>query len=160
MDNHGCATYFFVMTSRSKFNVSGDKSQRTFDGITFDSGLELKYYRDVVVPKMEAGKILRCERQKKYVLQKGFTHNGVKVRPIDYKADFYLEYDDGTSQVIDVKGFADSTALLKRKMFWYQYPEENYIWVSYSKKWGGWIEYDVLQKYRKGNKKEKKEIKD
>lgn len=47
----------------SKFNVSKDKTRRTFAGIIFDSELEMKYYRDFVLPKIESGEILNCERQ-------------------------------------------------------------------------------------------------
>ena len=39
----------------SKFNVSKDKTRRTFAGIIFDSELEMKYYRDFVLPKIESG---------------------------------------------------------------------------------------------------------
>ena len=33
---------------RTKYNVGSDLSKRTFDGIVFDSCMEMKYYRDVV----------------------------------------------------------------------------------------------------------------
>lgn len=48
----------------SKFNVDKDISKRTYEGITFDSVLEMKYYRDVVCPLKESGDIVYCELQK------------------------------------------------------------------------------------------------
>ena len=68
-------------------------------------------------------------------------------------ADFYIKYADGSEMVVDTKGFPDATALLKRKMFWYVFPDVNYQWVSYVKKYGGWIEYEELKKKRRGSKK-------
>lgn len=69
--------------SRTKFNVDKDVEQRTCDGITFDSKLEMRYYRDVLLPLMESGELTTVELQKKYVLQEGFSHNGEKVLPIN-----------------------------------------------------------------------------
>ena len=39
---------------KSKFNVEKDIAKRTYDGIVFDSVMEMKYYRDVVCPKRKA----------------------------------------------------------------------------------------------------------
>lgn len=41
-------------------------------------------------------------------------------------------------------------------MFWYVYPDVTYRWVSFSKRDGGWIDYDVLKKKRAARKREKK----
>lgn len=144
----------------SKFNVSKDKTRRTFAGIIFDSELEMKYYRDFVLPKIESGEILNCERQIPFELQCGYKHkksdgSNETVRAIVYKADFVLTLSDGQKQIIDTKGMADPTALLKRKMFWYKYPDLDYRWISYSKKDGGWIEYDALKKMRSARRKQK-----
>ena len=118
------------MSNRTKFNVDKDNSKRTYDGITFDSILEMKYYRDVVLPKMESGEIKHYELQKKYILQNGFDRNGKKVLPITYIADFYIEYFDGQTEVIDIKGCPDTTAKIKRKLFWHKYPNIDYQWIT------------------------------
>ena len=95
--------------------------------------MEMRFYRDVVLPQVRSGRIKYFELQKKYVLQPKF-HNGEKiVQPIIYVADFYIEYSDGTIEVIDTKGFPDSVARIKRKMFWYQYPDITYKWICYTK---------------------------
>lgn len=140
------------MTGRSKFNVGKDKTDRTYDGIIFDSVVEMKYYRDVILPKTQSGEIIYFERQKKYELQPSYIYQGKKIRPIDYKADFYIEYKNGNIVVIDIKGCPDSVAKLKRKMFSYKYPSVDYQWVGYSKISGGWKTYEEIEAGRKQRK--------
>lgn len=142
--------------ARTKFNVDKDVDGRTLDGVVFDSALELRYYRDVLLPLVESGDVVEYELQKPYELQPKFVHDGRTVQAIKYVADFYIKYADGHEEVIDIKGFADATALLKRKLFWYTFPELNYIWLTYSRPDNGWIEYEDLKKARAARKKEKK----
>lgn len=141
---------------RTKFNIDKDKEKRTCNGIVFDSTLEMKYYRDVILPNVESGHISEYELQKKYILQEGFEHDGKRVQPIVYIADFYIKYSDGREEVVDVKGLPDSVAKLKRKMFWRRYPEVKYIWVTYIKKYGGWGLYDDYKKIKSADKIAKK----
>lgn len=146
---------------RTKFNVDKDKSKRTYDDIVFDSAMEMRYYRDVVLPRVRSGNISYFELQKEYVLQPKFRRGNNKlVLPITYIADFYIEYSDGTVEVIDTKGCPDSVAKIKRKMFWYQYPDLTYRWICYSKidgteENGGWCDYEYVHEQRKKRKKEK-----
>lgn len=116
----------------------------------------MKYYRDVVCPLEESGDVVYCELQKPYELQPKFEHDNRTVKSITYVADFFIRYKDGHEEVIDTKGYPDQTAILKRKMFWYVYPDVTYRWVSFSKRDGGWIDYDVLKKKRAARKREKK----
>ena len=142
--------------ARTKFNVDKNAEQRTIDDIVFDSVLELRYYRDVLLPLVESGEVVEYELQRPYELQPKFVHDGRTVQAIKYVADFYVKYSDGHEEVIDIKGFADATALLKRKLFWYTFPELNYHWLSYSGVDGGWIEYEDLKKARTERRKAKK----
>lgn len=142
----------------SKFNVSTDEKKRTYDGIVFDSQMEMKYYRDVVLPLSRSGEVTHYELQKPYILQPKFNNGSKNVLPIIYVADFYVEYADGHSEVVDVKGFADSAARLKRKIFWYKYPEINYKWLTYVKKYGGWVDWDYVQRCRNAARREKKKM--
>ena len=130
-----------------------DKSKRTYDGIVFDSALEMRYYRDVLLPKVESGEIVSYELQKPYELQPRFKHDGKTVLPIKYIADFFIVYSDGREEVIDTKGKPDSVALLKRKLFCYHYPTVNYKWICYSKIDGGWCDYDYVKSQRAKRKK-------
>ncbi|MDO5399137.1 MAG: DUF1064 domain-containing protein [bacterium] len=141
--------------SRSKFNVSSDKNRRTYNGIVFDSELEMKYYRDVLLPAVECGEIVEYELQKKYELQSKFKKDNKTIRAIDYIADFYIKYSSGEEVAIDIKGMPDSVAKLKRKMFWYKYPDINYKWICYSKIDGGWCDYEYVNQQRAIRKKNK-----
>lgn len=143
---------------RSKYNVDSDIEKRKCDGIVFDSVVEMKYYRDVILPEWGSGNILAFELQKPYVLQPEFIHDGKNVKEITYIADFYIEYADGKIEVIDIKGMPDSVAKIKRKMFWYTYPNVDYKWICYSKIDGGWCEYDYVLKRRKERKRNRKKV--
>lgn len=141
---------------KSKYNVDADKSKRSYDGIVFDSIMEMKYYRDVLRPKMESGEIICYELQKAYELQPEFIHNGKKVLPITYIADFYIKYSDGREVVIDIKGCPDQKAIIKKKMFLYHYPHLQYQWLTYVKKYGGWCDYNDVKRKRRLEKLKKK----
>lgn len=143
------------MNKRTKFNVSKKTDNRIYDGIIFASALEMKYYCEVVLPKIQSGEIKSCELQKVYILQERFKHNDKNVLPIIYKADFYIIFADGSECVIDTKGFADPVAKMKRKMFWYTYPNTEYHWISFSSLDGGWVEYETILKGRKARKEAK-----
>lgn len=145
-----------IIIARSKFNVDKDVTKRTFDGIVFDSVMEMKYYRDVLCSGLESGEISTVELQKPYELQPKFVHDGKSVQPIKYVADFYVVYSDGREEVIDIKGMPDSVALLKRKLFWYIFPDIEYKWITYVKKFGGWQDYDTVKQLRRDAKKLKK----
>lgn len=142
-----------VKINRSKFNVDKDKSKRTHNGIVFDSVLEMKYYRDVLCPAVESGDVVSYELQKPYELQPKFRHDEKSVQSIKYVADFFIVYKDGHEEVIDTKGCPDSVALLKRKLFWYKFPDVDYKWVTWVKKFGGWIDYE---EYKRLNREEKR----
>ena len=47
--------------ARTKFNVDKDVDGRTLDGVVFDSALELRYYRDVLLPLVESGDVVEYE---------------------------------------------------------------------------------------------------
>lgn len=148
------------MEQRSKFNVSGDKSVRTFDGQVFASEMEMRYYRDVVLPLMEKGEIVECETQKKFELQPSFIYKGKRRLPIFHVIDFYLVYKDGAEKLVDIKGHKEVDAKLKRKMFWYQHPDTDYVWVSYSKIDGGWLPLEEIEKARRKRRAEKRKAKE
>lgn len=142
---------------RSKYNVNlKDKESRTFEGVVYDSSGEMKMYRDFLLPQLEAGKITQIERQKEYVLQEAFEHNGVMIRPITYVADFVVTFACGQTVVYDFKGMPDPMSKMKRKLFWHLYPELNLQWVVYSKIDGGYVPYEVAQKGRRDRRKARK----
>ena len=141
--------------SRSKYNVSSNKEKRTYDGVVFDSELECRFYKEIILPNYKSGKIKNYELQKPYVLQEKFKRDGKTISAIKYVADFFIEWDDGRVEVIDTKGMADSVAKIKRKMMWSLFPALDFKWISYCKKYGGWIEFDELNRLRRDAKKNK-----
>lgn len=155
-----CPLFFNFSMENNKYNVSSDAAKRTCDGIVFDSMVEMKYYRDVILPELGSGNIVAYELQKQYVLQPKFTYGDRCVAPITYVADFYVEYADGRVEVIDIKGMPDAVAKIKRKMFWYVYPSLTYRWICYSKIDGGWCEYEYVVEQRRKRKRLKKEQKE
>lgn len=140
----------------SKYNVSKDAQKRSYDGIVFDSCMEMRYYRDVVLPLSRSGEITQFELQKPFELQPSVRVGDRLIRAIVYVADFYIVYQDGHEEVIDIKGCADHVSKLKRKMFWYRYPDIPYRWLTYVAKWGGWLDYDEVNSRRRKQKKEQK----
>lgn len=141
--------------SRSKYNVDKNSDKRTHKGIVFDSELEMKYYRDVLCPLISIGAISEVVLQREYELQPKFKRENKTIQPIKYVADFSVEYSDGHEEVIDTKGCPDSVAILKRKMFWYTYPDTDYKWIGFSAIDGGWKSYEYIKKQRALRKKEK-----
>lgn len=115
----------------------------------------MKYYRDVVLPMYNSGEIIKYELQKQFELQPKFVYNGETISAITYIADFVLYYPDDHKEVIEIKGKADSAALIKRKMFRYKYPDVIYKWLTLVQKYGGWCDYDYVKKCRSAAKKEK-----
>ena len=131
------------------------KKNRTVNGITFDSDLECRYYKEVVLTGIADGTISKCDLQVKYLLQPKFEKNGKKYLPIYYVADFVITYANGKILVVDSKGLPDAVAKLKKKLMDYCYPNLEYIWVGYSKQDGGWLEYGELERKRRERKKAK-----
>jgi hypothetical protein len=146
----------------SKFRIDRTKEgikKRTFHGSIFASELELKFYRDYLIPLRNKGTVKEIVLQPRYLLQENFVKNKKKILAINYVADFRVVYDTGEEIVYDVKGLATSEAKLKRKIFDKVYLDKELQWVSYSLQDGGWIDYDKLQKLRAKRKREKNDKK-
>jgi hypothetical protein len=124
------------------------------DGITFDSKLEARYYKQLKWLQ-ENKQIFFFQIQPRYLLQEAFEKDGKKYRRIDYIADFEVHKLDGSIEVVDIKGKITTDFAIKRKMFEKRYPHTLSL-ISYSKMDGGWIELEELQKRRKMRKKAKK----
>ncbi|WP_191992111.1 DUF1064 domain-containing protein [Peribacillus tepidiphilus] len=123
------------------------------DGIVFDSKAEANYYKQLKWLQ-EHKQILFFRMQPRYLLQEAFKKNGKNFRKIEYVADFEIHHNDGSIEVIDVKGIETEAFKIKRKLFEKKFPHKLSL-VTYSKKWGGWIELDKLKKLRKETKKKR-----
>ena len=134
----------------SKYNAK----QVEFDGYKFDSQSECEFYKHLK-SQLETLQIKSFKIHPTYELQPAFTKNGIKHRAIIYEADFEFVSKNDEIIVVDIKGLPTQAAILKKKMFDYRYANK-LVWLTYVKKYGGWIEYDELKKLRKANKKESK----
>ena len=105
-----------LRTQRKKPNKYHAR-KTTVCGRTFDSRREAEVYLELLAQK-QAGEIVRIGFQPSYTLLAGFVDNtGKKQRPITYTADFFVTYDDGRSEVIEVKGVRTRDYLLRKKLF-------------------------------------------
>lgn len=136
---------------RSKY-----KSEKiVVDGITFDSKDEAKYYQYLLKLKAK-DKIINFERQPVYELIPKFKKHDKSYRRTTYTPDFLIYHNDGSLELIDVKGYSTQQGELRKKLFDYKFPDVKLTWVARSLKFGnadGWIDYSELQKKRRENKK-------
>jgi len=93
---------FVTKNKKSKYGAK----KVEIDRIKFDSQKEADYYQELKL-SLSAGEIKGFCRQAEFVLA-----NNVR-----YKADFIVFNNDGTSDVIDVKGFKTEVYKLKKKLF-------------------------------------------
>lgn len=125
-------------------------------GKWFDSDLEARYFRDVLLPLLEKGTIIDVQLQPKYILLDKFEKKGIKHQAVTYSPDFKLVYPLGKEVCIDVKGMENDRFPIKRKLFDYRYPDTELVVIKYVKKFGGWI---TVEEYSKAKAKEMKELK-
>ena len=105
---------------KSKYN----NKKVIVDGIKFDSKKEAEYYCQLKLLK-QAGRIKDYRLQPRYELQPAFKKNGKKYRAITYIADFVITNNDGTTEVVDIKGVETQVFKIKKKLFEYMYPDLN-----------------------------------
>lgn len=113
---------FKNMAIQKKRNKYGNH-QTLKDGYLFDSKLEAEYYEQLKLRRL-GGDIKDFALQPRYPLQKAFKKGDKKIRKIDYVADFEIEHNDGSIEVIDVKGKKTDVFRIKEKLFHYFYPYE------------------------------------
>lgn len=92
--------------------VAKDKTNKyhnkhvTVDSINFDSRKEVDYYSELKM-RLKAGEIKGFCRQAEFILAPNLR----------YKADFIVFNNDGTAEIIDVKGFKTQVYKDKKKVF-------------------------------------------
>ncbi|WP_410982660.1 DUF1064 domain-containing protein [Bacillus cereus] len=122
------------------------------DDHVFDSKAEADYYTGLKMRKA-AGEVSSFELQPRFNLQPAFIKNGKRFLAITYIADFMVYLPNGDVEVIDIKGMETETFKVKRKLFEYKYPHLQLRLITYSPKWGGWLEIEQLKKLRKEARK-------
>lgn len=107
------------VTAKSKPKRSKYNNKKTWiDGLCFDSKKEGDYYNQLRL-------LLKAKAIKGFCLQPQFILvEGNEVdRAITYKADFIVFHIDGTTEIVDVKGFESETWKRTFKQFRLKYPE-------------------------------------
>ncbi|MBD0381224.1 DUF1064 domain-containing protein [Paenibacillus sedimenti] len=126
--------------------------------ILFDSDMEGRYYRDVLLPDIKAG-LIRVEMQPKFTLLEKQDKEGIKHQAITYTPDFKIIPFTGRAFFVDVKGAEDQKFPLKRKMFDAKFPEyPPLVVMKYKKKFGGWITIEEHDKQMRAENKQKKAV--
>ena len=96
----------FTNKNNSKKKSKYRSTKTSVDGHTFDSLREANYYNELKL-KLYAKEIKGFCLQPTFILAPG----------LKYKADFIVFNNDGTSDVIDVKGFRTKEYIAKKKVF-------------------------------------------
>lgn len=104
----------------AKRNKYGNRKTE-IDGIKFDSQKEAEYYCQLKLLK-RAGEIKDFGMQQRYELLPTFKKNGMTFKSVTYVADFVIVNNDGTTEVVDVKGMETQVFKIKQKLFEYMYP--------------------------------------
>lgn len=146
------------MNRQSKYNVdtsTDGKAKRTYDGILFASRLEMEFYRDWIIPRINSGEIIKCDRQVRYELQPKFECNCKKYAAIYYVSDFDITFSDGSFKVVDTKGMLKPEDKLKEKLFRFRYPNLDFEYVGKSNIDGGYVPLEIIIRNRKQRMKQK-----
>lgn len=64
---------------------------------------EKRYYREVILPKVACGMVVKVQEQITFELLPEKAYCGLKLPKARYKPDFVLTYADGTVEIVEVK---------------------------------------------------------
>lgn len=132
--------YIYIRDNKKQLNIKKYELQPEF--ILQEKHMVID--NKVVIPKND--KELRS-------LQRKFP--GCTVQPIKYIADFLIIYNDGTKEVVDVKGIKTADFKIKEKIFNFKYPEYGKLKCMSLYK-NSWYEWEELQQLKKQEKKRAK----
>lgn len=91
------------------------------DGIVFDSKKEAHFYQELKL-RRAAGDIRDFTCQPVYELLPATKTQWKTYRRLTYRADFQITHNDGTTEIVDVKGFQTEVFKVKEKLFAAKYP--------------------------------------
>lgn len=83
--------------------VPENRQKRERNGEKRKPESEKRYYREVILPKVASGKVVRVQEQLRFDLLAEKLYNGIKLPAAHYTPDFVLTYADGTVEVVEVK---------------------------------------------------------
>lgn len=71
-----------------------------------DSELERRYYAAMLWPKIMAGLVVSVELHKRFTLYPADTYCGLRLPAAHYTPDFFITYQNGTVEAVEVKSAA------------------------------------------------------
>ena len=94
-----------------------------------DSELERSYYADALWPKIMAGLVVSVELHKRFTLYPADTYCGLRLPAAHYTPDFFITYQNGTVEVVEVKSAAvrklQRDYIYRRRLFIERYARPN-----------------------------------
>ncbi len=96
----------YIKTSEKRNRSKYGAIKTNVDGQVFDSRKEAEYYNELKL-RLQARDLKGFCLQPTFILAPG----------LKYKADFIVFNNDGTTEVIDVKGFKTKEYITKKKVF-------------------------------------------
>ena len=106
MQEHWSIEQYREYQKKEKKKSKNDTVKTTVDGQTFDSKKEADYYCNLKLR-------LQCGDIKGFCLQPIF----ILAPRLKYKADFIVFNNDGTTEIVDTKGFKTKEYIAKKKIF-------------------------------------------
>lgn len=94
-----------------------------------DSELERRYYAAELWPKIMAGLVTSVELHKRFELYPADTYFGLRLPAAHYTPDFFITYQNGTVEVVEVKSTAvrklQRDYIYRRRLFIERYARPN-----------------------------------
>lgn len=94
-----------------------------------DSELERQYYAAVLWPKIMAGLVVSVELHKRFTLYPADTYCGLRLPAAHYTPDFFITYQNGTVEAVEVKSAAvrklQRDYIYRRRLFIERYARPN-----------------------------------
>lgn len=94
-----------------------------------DSELERQYYAAVLWPKIMAGLVVSVELHKRFTLYPADIYCGLRLPAAHYTPDFFITYQNGTVEVVEVKSAAvrklQRDYIYRRRLFIERYARPN-----------------------------------
>ena len=106
MQEHWSIEQYKEYKEKSKRKSKYGAVKTSIDGHTFDSKKEAEFYQELKI-RLQSGDIRGFCLQPTFILAAG----------LKYKADFIVFNNDGTTEIIDTKGFKTKEYIAKKKIF-------------------------------------------
>ncbi|WP_295422251.1 DUF1064 domain-containing protein [uncultured Subdoligranulum sp.] len=94
-----------------------------------DSELEQRYYAAELWPKIMAGLVAQVELHKQFLLYPADTYCGLRLPAAHYTPDFFITYQNGVVEVVEVKSAAvrklQRDYIYRRRLFIERYARPN-----------------------------------